>query len=533
MNNNIMSVLAMANTTVSTEVDSTNIYGVPPIRDGGTPPEATSLAAGDAADTADINNNSAEVYYSKEGCCLRVLAAMCFGLLDEGTPVFDVEQYPWKTVPTSKIRPNREQYSRELCQRLARKASAAANPKVCPRPSGWNLPKIQKWLMENAVDDDVDVAFLKNTVAERKALVIAAEKEAAEENNRLSVAGNWNATACMRLIHTLIDDNDNNNNIIKSKFLNRLILPAGRASVENREQIRATDVWHLMADRWNNQDFEPETESLPDLHPDFAVSDTIFYFDVASLTPATAGKVEEKWASMILEMNRCIGNWQKSGQGEGGIYDADNAADHEFGSLENRSQHALASQKDFFRGSQTYLLYLWQMLNNHGLLGSALQRLNNSVSSANGASGVPSVICTRLSAGDCDSMGEDASHSTTTRGNSDMASLGHSIENHGQSLINIAKMELQHKEKIAKMQADENEKERIHRDQVEMRNRIQQLSGEKRTLLLQYAAETQKKNKFMVDAIMEQIHDLEKVIKNKTKELSSSENTPKKNNQTP
>jgi hypothetical protein len=42
------------------------------------------------------------------------------------------------------------------------------------------------------------------------------------------------------------------------------------------------------------------------------------------MTPATAEKVEDKWSSMVLEMNRCIANWQKSGQGEGGIDDANN-----------------------------------------------------------------------------------------------------------------------------------------------------------------------------------------------------------------
>ena len=51
---------------------------------------------------------------------------------------------------------------------------------------------------------------------------------------------------------------------------------------------------------------------------------------------------------MILEMNRCIANWQKSGQGEGGIYDADNASDIEFGSLANHSQQELASRQNFF-----------------------------------------------------------------------------------------------------------------------------------------------------------------------------------------
>ena len=183
----------------------------------------------------------------------------------------------------------------------------------------------------------------------------------------------------MRLIHALVDHDH-----LKAKFLNRLSLPSGRSSVENREQMRASDIWHLLADKWNDQYFAPETVAMPELHTDFTFSDIILHADVANLIPATAEKVEDKWSAMVLEMNRCIANWQKSGQGEGGIDDFDNLMDHEFGRLENRSQHALASRQSFFKDRQVYLLYLWEMLNRHDLLGSALQRLNNSVLSANG-----------------------------------------------------------------------------------------------------------------------------------------------------
>ncbi len=66
----------------------------------------------------------------------------------------------------------------------------------------------------------------------------------------------------------------------------------------------------------------PETKSMPALHMDFALSDLILHSKVAHMTPATAEKVEDKWSLMVLAMNRCIANWQKSGQGEGGIDDA-------------------------------------------------------------------------------------------------------------------------------------------------------------------------------------------------------------------
>jgi hypothetical protein len=93
----------------------------------------------------------------------------------------------------------------------------------------------------------------------------------------------------MRLIHALVDHDD-----IKAKFLNRLNLPAGHSTVENREQIRAMDVWHLLADKWNDEDFAPETCMLPHLHAKFSFADIILHAEVADITPATAKKVEDK-----------------------------------------------------------------------------------------------------------------------------------------------------------------------------------------------------------------------------------------------
>ena len=66
-----------------------------------------------------------------------------------------------------------------------------------------------------------------------------------------------------------------------------------------------------------------------------------------------------------------------------------------------------------------------------------------------------------------------------------------------------------------------------------MRNTVQRLGGEKRSLLIQYAAETQKKNKVMADAIMEQIVSIEKEIDESKNKILLLESTPKKNNKTP
>ncbi len=83
------------------------------------------------------------------------------------------------------------------------------------------------------------------------------------------------------------------------------------------------------------------------------------------------------------------------------------------------------------------------------------------------------------------------------------------------------------------MDLENKERDRGHQLEMDARSAIQQLSGEKRLLLLQLAAEPQKKNKIMADAIMEQIEDVGKQIAKHSLELESMESTPKKSNRTP
>ncbi len=107
----------------------------------------------------------------------------------------------------------------------------------------------------------------------------------------------------------------------------------------------------------------------------------------------------------------------------------------EFGSLENHSQTALANRQNFFRDCQLYLLYLWEMLNKHDLLGSALQKLNNTVSAVNGTSGVPSVVH-RAPNDDADLMLEQTTP-TSAGNNSVMAIRNLKLFNLNHSFITI------------------------------------------------------------------------------------------------
>ena len=147
---------------------------------------------------------------------------MCHGLHDDdGVPILNLEMEPWKSLPSAQIRPNKDVFVKEVVRRWAHQATNPQRKEIGPRPKQWNLPKIHEWLELHPIIDPGDIAFLRATVASRKACGEAAQKEDNDDNARLCV-GNWNSIACMRLIHVLIDHDD-----LKAKFLNRLNLPAG------------------------------------------------------------------------------------------------------------------------------------------------------------------------------------------------------------------------------------------------------------------------------------------------------------------
>jgi hypothetical protein len=193
-------------------------------------------------------------------------------------------------------------------------------------------------------------------------------------------------------------------------------------TVENRNSVANCEksVWELISAKWNDPLFAPETEELPELHSDFICSETVDYEMVSGMVSATPEKCQGKFAGMVVELSRVIGNWERSGQGDGGV-ERDKDGDDDLvqlGSLRNRERGALDCRASFVPYSSSYLLYLWHMLDKHNLLGSSLQRLGNGVSCADGGSGVPSVINRHKDTGN-DATDDEANDSTGISSNKD------------------------------------------------------------------------------------------------------------------
>jgi hypothetical protein len=171
-------------------------------------------------------------------------------------------------------------------------------------------------------------------------------------------------------------------------------------------------VFEVISELWNCSEFNPVAPPS-DCHFDFQVATDCSYNLVKSLAPATPEKVEDIFVSMRAHLLRIITRWEQSGQGEGGRENEDaeepdqddaasfatsiatqpavdgNSPDKAIGSLLGRPARALQSRAAFLNGRPSYLLYFWEIADQHQLLQSSLQRLNNGTG-ASDASSAPS-----------------------------------------------------------------------------------------------------------------------------------------------
>jgi hypothetical protein len=114
---------------------------------------------------------------------------------------------------------------------------------------------------------------------------------------------------------------------------------------------------------------------------------------VCDFATATAETAEDRWGGMVLALNRIIKNWKRSGQGDSGFQEETDDGDVYYGALADCSQEALDNRANFIKdGKESYLLYFWELIDSHGLLASAMQKLNDRVRATNGAAEVPSVV---------------------------------------------------------------------------------------------------------------------------------------------
>ena len=473
-----------------------------------------------------------ELMYEAENRSLKALALLSLGLLnDDGSPTFNPAVLPWSAA----LRPTTlKMTANELRNEVIRRTAAAENVLNAPRPKQWTVARSTDWLINNPIVAVDEVAFIQATIAHRIVVAeranIVVQPDAPSDPPAASKGSKWiGKLPHLRLIHAIIDDVD-----IKAAYIRRLHVPSGRMTVENRRTAEAvaSNVWHMVAEKWNNQSFVPTT-SVKDTHSDFALPISIPFDAICHFMPATPEKVEEKWNAMNLALKRQIQNWERSGQGDGGYteeVDDNNNCDDDmdednmitFGSLKGRPQRALDLRQNFFDCRNTYLLYLWDVLDEHDLVQSSMQQLLEGIGSGNGGTGVPSVIGGKRKSDADDSLASSKKGKGRNNDDEAFAQLSDSIEKHSQSLVTAAKIS-----------ASEQAKNRTQQAASEIHARIDSLRDSKRAMELRMTEPYIIDNQRSLDVIERAIKGIDDEIVMKTEQLNLMLATPTRNNHSP
>ena len=156
---------------------------------------------------------------------------------------------------------------------------------------------------------------------------------------------------------------------------------------------RPPTAFEMISNRWNDPSFNPIAQAST-VHQEFMAATNCSHSLVGSITPATPQKVKDALASLRVNLTRIIGNWEQSGQGEGGHHGSPSTNEERFGSLVGRPAYALSTRADFLNGRPPYTLYFWELADEHQILQNSIQRLDED-SGASDASSAPSTVSSR------------------------------------------------------------------------------------------------------------------------------------------
>lgn len=266
---------------------------------------------------------SAKKHYKDSNGNKRILLAMCVGLVHEdGKELGDITVEPYlSSVEKRTFKPAKQDLKREIIRRYKAERKSTKEP----RPNHWNLELSTEWLRKYPVENSADKDFI---FAEEKKYrdILAA---AANERNQLRGGNLTGSTgvvftniADLRLISVLMHDK------VKEAFIKRHDV-LDRQELDARNSPERQLLWNELAARlYNNQNFHPYSEVIPDLHEDFAESHDLGLQQVPTKISPDQVKswVGDRKTNLVL----MITAWERSGNGTGNrTEDEDN-----FGHLE-------------------------------------------------------------------------------------------------------------------------------------------------------------------------------------------------------
>lgn len=363
----------------------------------------------DVFDETPTERCRVEQEYIKNGNSLQFLITLCIGIKDGDKPLIDPNDSTEKIFKGKKkghFKPTRPMLRDEVKRRS--KLMSGDSEKV--QPGNWSAGTCLEWLEKNPVTAEKDIIFLKKEVLEYRNVAMQSFSI-----NEVSTGRRWihqlkPAIPFLRLIHCISDVDE-----IKSAYVRRASKKLRPELDAQKSDDRPKSWGEMLSEKWSDPTFNPKTQ-IRCISKDFLTEIDMSWEAAKHYQAPDPDQCESKIQDMKAMVTRIILNWEASGAGECGLAtavnyesDQDNDSvdfDDDDDSNEMPQPSNVAKQPGvqpgvrhvghyrgfagvaaadnrwwFCRGhnTPTYLLYAWDLFDEHDLLKTTIQILADGI----------------------------------------------------------------------------------------------------------------------------------------------------------
>ena len=232
---------------------------------------------------------------------------------------------------------------------------------TAPMPKAWTRTRAMEWLMGNPIPihlQEHELAFVDKQVEKLQEFVLAENEKA--NISKKDVLSNWsscNPLSWFRFYHAIVDDD------VKDS-LARDMSSKNRAKLDGCKAMRGCTFYQLLANKFNDTKWVPQSIIMPDVHPDFSEAKLL----PLAAKPITADEAKKRYVTSRSTLHVIHKNWLSSGSGQSmlsGTAEANNV--YKFVDKDDR--------QDFLGGNASHILYFWQIGWQHQVLNTITQTL--------------------------------------------------------------------------------------------------------------------------------------------------------------
>ena len=329
--------------------------------------EEADEAASTSGGSFDGETSAAENFFVKENNDVKVLFAMGIGLLhDDGSPFSNWEHKAFDKGKRkrSAVKPGKDHLTAERRRRLIE--GGMRNPKFNSQAAR----HVQlKWLTDNPITTDVDVAFIKATI---KSVINKASAVQRKQGKSNAQDLRWHGSdPFVRLLHAITDLPAN-----KAAFSDSFrVLTREELDGRSNPETARPDAWKIIAETFNAAGFDPTSEIYNDTHADLSTHFDISYEAIVlKMGELTAEKAKDKFMEMKSQSSIVVARFEASGGGDGQRADEERDFQRDDG-----DKPIVTMENDYSKCLKTYgthVLYFLKHICLHEIVAHSVQQLN-------------------------------------------------------------------------------------------------------------------------------------------------------------